>query len=124
MHRNPLLKERLIQFAEARHWFLRIQLLVQKAQSMGDQLGQEAIVDRCALKHSLRFDKTAAEKAREALFSFVTSNWRINSSSSEDLAITNGAAVAVTTSRRDTDTIPSGPRTAAANRLKLRILRP
>ena len=90
-----------------------MQLLVQKAQSMADQLDQEAIVDRCALKHSLRFNKTAAEKAREALFSFVTSNWRINSSSSEDLTIANGAAMTVTNAQSYTDAIPSGPRAAA-----------
>jgi len=120
----PLLKERLIQFAEAEHWFLRMQLLVQKARSMGDQLDQEAIVDRCALKHSLRFFITAVEKAREALFSLVTAIWRINSTSSDDLAITNGAAVTVTNSQSDTDTIPSGPRTAAMKNLKLRIARP
>jgi len=120
----PLLKERLIQFAEAEHWFLRMQLLVQKAQSMGDQLDQEAIVDRCALKHSLRFFITAVEKAREAFFSLVASTWHIDSSSSEDLAITNGAAVTVTNSQSDTDTIPSGPRTAAVKNLRLRLLRP
>ena len=120
----PLLKERLIQFAEAEHWFLRIQLLVQKAESMGDQLDQQAIVDRCALKHSLRFNITAAEKAREALFSLVASNWHVGSSSGEDLAITNGAAVTVTNSQSDTDTVPSGPRAAAVNNLKLRMARP
>ena len=119
----PLLKEGLIQFTEAEHWFLRMQLLVQKAQSMDDQLDQEAIVDRCALKHSLRFNKTAAEKAREAFFSLVTSNWHIDSSS-KDLAIANGAAVTVTGSQSDTDTIPSGRRTAAVKKLKLRFLRP
>ena len=64
----PLLEERLIQFAEAERLFLRMQLLAQKTQSMNDQLDQETILDRCALKHSLRFNKTAAEKAREALF--------------------------------------------------------
>ena len=30
----PLLKERLIEFAEAEHWFLRMQLLVQKAKRL------------------------------------------------------------------------------------------
>ena len=76
-----------------------MQLLVQKAQSMGDQLDQEAIVDRCALKHSLRFFITAVEETRETLFCFVAFNWHINSSSSGDLAITNGAAVTVTNSQ-------------------------
>ena len=85
---------------------------------MDDQLDQEAIVDSCVLKHSSRLNKTAAEKAREGLFSLVTSNWHTDSSGSKDLAITNGAAVTVTNSQSDTDTIPSGHRTAAAKNSK------